>query len=135
MTLNKRGAALEELGYEIDYHLCHDDSLTWIVVTPGFHDSGDLPSISAAIEWAEKYEKSGAGKEERRKAYACEVCGSEPGSDGVILHSKSCHVVCDDGAGLSYVDLNKMPNWEDNRVRVLANKIKTLEAALITCNR
>ena len=40
-----------------------------------------------------------------REMLACKVCGNLPEDDGMIEHGRGCYVVCEDGGGVSYVEV------------------------------
>jgi len=46
---------------------------------------------------------------EQREKYACDVCGNVPDEEGFIQHGRGCHVVNEDGGGITLVDFDEDP--------------------------
>ena len=42
---------------------------------------------------------------DERAEFACEVCGNVPDEYGIIEHGRGCYTQCEDGGGLSIVEL------------------------------
>ena len=46
---------------------------------------------------------------EQREKHACDVCGNVPDEEGFIQHGRGCHVVNEDGGGITLVDFDEGP--------------------------
>lgn len=44
---------------------------------------------------------------EKRKDFACKVCGNVPDEDGTLRHGRGCFRVSEDGGGEEYVDMGE----------------------------
>lgn len=44
---------------------------------------------------------------EQREKHACDVCGNVPDEEGFIQHGRGCHVVNEDGGGITLVDFDE----------------------------